>query len=76
MNIALELFKGLALIMSISGAYLVASNDKMKRRKGFIIWFLSNTIWLVNSIILFDPTQSILWIYYNWTCYLGFKNTL
>jgi hypothetical protein len=75
MNTAFEIAKGLALILSITGSYLVASKENSKRRIGFGIWFISNSIWFINSVVALDITQSLLWLFYNWTCYLGFKNS-
>ena len=70
----LDIAKMLAFIMSVTGAYLVATKDNKKRRFGFCIWFVSNMIWLTNSISLSDWTQSALWIYYNVTCVQGYAN--
>jgi len=69
-----EIIKAIALILSISGAFLVARKERKNRLIGFITWIIANTIWLINSIIYGDYIQSLLWISYNLLAIYGVKN--
>lgn len=69
-----EIAKIVAVVLSATGSYLVALNDKKKRLIGFSIWIISNIIWTIDSIMMVNYTQTILWIYYNLMCLLGIKN--
>lgn len=69
-----EIAKIVAVVLSATGSYLVALNDKKKRLIGFSIWIISNIIWTVDSIMMVNYTQTVLWIYYNLMCLLGIKN--
>lgn len=66
-----EIIKIIAIILSISGAILVASKLQKLRLIGFIIWIFANTIWLVNSLTYKDYVQSILWLTYLIICIKG-----
>jgi len=74
MTTPFEIAKMLAVVLSATGSYLVALNDRKKRLLGFSIWIISNVIWTVDSIIIMNYTQTVLWIYYNLMCLLGIKN--
>jgi len=60
----------LALFGSVAGAWLVARHDK----RGFYVWLIANTFWLWDSWGRGDMQQSILWIYYNFTCIIGIRS--
>ena len=71
-----EIAKIVALILSASGAYLIALESKKKRLIGFLIWLVANTIWTIDSLSTANYTQTALWIYYNLMCLVGIKNNL
>jgi len=64
----------IALILSIIGSILVASNNKHKRFIGFLMWIIANILWINDAFIRRDSYQSILWIFYLLTAMLGLYN--
>lgn len=66
-----RIIKAIAIILSISGAVLVASKTQKRRFIGWCIWMISNVIWLANAISYDDFLQSILWGVYIIICMKG-----
>jgi len=59
-----------ALVLSLTGAYLVASKNKSKRHHGFLLWIFSNLLWFMFSISI---QQSIMWLAYLTFAFKGYK---
>ena len=72
----IEILKLIGLPASVIGAYFVASGIRKYRLFAFCIWIIANIIWLINSLIISDYTQSMLWIFYILTCLIGIKNNV
>jgi hypothetical protein len=67
-----EFLKSSAVLMSLYGSHLVSQPTIDAQRRGFGMWLVANTIWVINAIILQDWQQTILWIAYNITAYRGY----
>jgi nicotinamide riboside transporter PnuC len=62
-----EVITTLALIGSVVGAWLVARHDI----RGYFIWIFANILWVADSLGRGDIQQTILWLYYIFTCFIG-----
>lgn len=51
----LPLIEPLAVLLSLTGAYLVASPLSHRRQIAFILWMLANTLWVVSGINTRSP---------------------
>jgi len=60
-----------AIILSISGAFLVASSFQSIRLVGFIIWVISNCIWTIYFIRTKQTNPAILFLIYLMTSSYG-----
>jgi hypothetical protein len=54
----------LAVILSLSGAYLVASPLDNQRQTAFCIWMLANALWVVIGITTRSPYIALLFALY------------
>jgi hypothetical protein len=60
-----------AIILSVSGAFLVASSFQSIRLVGFIIWVISNCIWTIYFIRTKQTNPAILFLIYLMTSSYG-----
>jgi hypothetical protein len=65
----LDLVQASATVLSISGAFLVASSYSSRRAYGFGIWMVSNLLWVVAGLQGANPYLIVLFgIYFYSSC--------
>ena len=60
----IPLIEPLAVILSLTGAYLVASPLDNRRQTAFCIWMLANSLWVVIGISTRSPYIALLFAVY------------
>ena len=65
MDYLIDIIGSLATILSLLGAYLVTVPSASTRNKGFIVWLVSNTMWIAYGLMIGSIYTIILFAAYN-----------
>jgi hypothetical protein len=68
----LDPVQAVATVLSVSGAFLVASPQSLRRSYGFGIWMVSNLLWVVAGIQGTNPYLIILFGIYFYSSFRGY----
>jgi len=64
----------IAAVLSIIGAYFVAQKTDYQRRTGFLIWVISNIIWVITGLMTMQYSIVITFGFYLIFNVIGFTN--
>lgn len=63
----INILQWFAIVLSLLGNYLI----NKKNIFGFIVWIISNIIWIVGAIYANQPQQAVLFMSYIILCFHG-----
>lgn len=74
LNLVNDPLSFVATVLSVVGAHYVASYAEHERFRGYLVWVVSNIIWVVVGIATMQPYLMILFGYYFLTSLRGLRN--
>jgi len=73
-DLLLTIFQSVGLLCGLAGAALVSSDYRRNRRRGFGVWIVGNTAWVLAAVMLENVFMFVMFFFYLITAGFGARN--